>query len=343
MAFADQMAPKFTDPFKADGKLFAVPVAIEHMIPVVNMDIWTGELGLAEADLPKTYLELFDFVANWENDFGEAHGDVVLMGGFLKNNIFTIMLRNYMAYMQNKGEGLRFDTPVMRQLLDAYVRMDLPEENGDAKDWIAEAERILFDGQWGSLSMNDRQEGVRKFLYLPLTAETENMQHVDLFMMVINSKTTRLGEALTYVTHYLQNRRPGMGQIVFSPEHCESVENPDYAEIVQPLQAELEKQKALLEAAEESNKAEIRAEIQRLEGSIAEEEAWRYMVSPEDIAEYRDEVFPLLYVERRDLFLLADPSEMWKTWGKYFDGVIGQDQCLKEIDERVRMMELEAM
>ncbi len=79
-----------------------------------------------------------------------------------------------------------------------------------------------------------------------------------------------------------------------------------------------------------------------MEDQIAQDEANRYELSPEEIAHYRETVFPLLFVNQMSAFLQADVTELGKTIQRYEDGAIGMDQFLKEMDQRVRMMEMEA-
>ena len=67
-------------------------------------------------------------------------------------------------------------------------------------------------------------------------------------------------------------------------------------------------------------------------------------VTAEQIADYRENVAPLIYVIRQNVFLNADTSatsEINKLLMQYIEGAVNLDSLVRELDQRVRLMQLE--
>ena len=343
---ARQMYPQFVEPLRMDGKLYALPTQVSARSMGVNMQLWTEELGLTEEDLPKSYVELLDFIGNWEYDYADEHGDMILMNGEpLREILFSAMLQDYLVFMQARGESFRFDTEVMRKLLTAFEQADLPK--AEEQDAMAMAismnsgDRYLFSSYMSMSEMQNHWQNMEA-LPLPLIEGEETVIGADLTVLVINPKTQRLEQALIYAEHYLKNLQKAGANITLFPEHNEPVEERYYLQNVKEIAQAMEKQNKLLEKAEESEKPGIEEMIRNLEESLASMEEWRYAASPKAIANYRENVVPLLHVSQMSSFMQGNTAELSKTMMKYLDGAIGQDQLLKEMDQMLRMMELEA-
>lgn len=343
METLSQMDPAFTAPLQADGKLYAVPVGMNATTFSVDLKIWTEELGLSEDDLPKTYAEFFDFLGHWEDDFADDHGDVPLVRFSPIGDIFfSLMLQDYMTYMQSRGEPLRFDTELMRRLLTANEQVDYTglDSGETVRDWN---KGVLFDPTYSLSQFNyyNYYDSKPTPLFLSLEEGGTPVIGANLSVLIINPKTQRREQAVLYVNHYLQNLAKAGENITLFPDHNEPVENQYYARNQRDLQAELDKQNQLLEAAEESRQAEIKAEISMLEERIADIEKNRYDVSPEQIAQFREKIAPMLFINRQSVFLSGNTSELAKLFEQYMQRAITQDQFVKELDQRLRMMELE--
>ena len=67
-------------------------------------------------------------------------------------------------------------------------------------------------------------------------------------------------------------------------------------------------------------------------------------MTAEQIADYRENVAPLIYVIRQNVFLNADTSatsEINKPLMQYIEGAVNLDSLVRELDQRVRLMQLE--
>ena len=88
-----------------------------------------GKPGLTEDDLPTSLPELYDFAANWVWDYGEDHPEISLfdLGSYSSQLLYSLLLNDYIAYMQKQGGELVFDTPVFRRLMEGFSAIDFEE------------------------------------------------------------------------------------------------------------------------------------------------------------------------------------------------------------------------
>lgn len=342
-----RMYPQYADAMTVDGKLYGVPVDMNGQVFGVNMERWE-ELGLTEDDLPKTILELYDFAANWVYDYGEDNPDLALFDYNEPGDVlFSLMLSQYMAYTQWKGESLRFDTELFRKLVDAFSAIDFDEiksvSDADEKNyWNSESLFSLYM----SVGYLNQNQGNIKPLYLSMQEGEEPFIAATVNVLIINPKTKRMDDAVLYVKNYLDNLEPTAANITLFPEHNDPVENPSYESQKKQIEKEIASARERLESAGEENKADLQSQLTQMEESLAEWENYRYNVSAEAIASYREEVAPLIFVQKQNVLYNADNTavtEINKLLMQYLEGAITSEQMVEDLDKRVKLMELEDM
>lgn len=312
----------------------------------VNMELWES-LGLTEDDLPTSLPELYDFAANWVWDYGEEHPEISLfdLGSYSSQLLYSLLLNDYIAYMQKQGGELVFDTPVFRRLMEGFSAIDFEEilsvqDQDEDTYWTPNA---LFSTSMSVGYLGYQDERFQP-LYLSLEEGGEPFIGMNLNVMTINPRTKRMDQALLYVSEYLDNLDKTSANIVLFPDHNDPVENDYYQSNLEDMQESLAQMQESLENASEENRAEIEQQIQWQEESIADWENYRYSVTAEQIADYRENVAPLIYVIRQNVFLNADTSatsEINKLLMQYIEGAVNLDSLVRELDQRVRLMQLE--
>ena len=340
------MYPEVVEPLMADGKLYGVPVGMSGTCYGVNMELWES-LGLTEEDLPTSLPELYDFAANWVWDYGEDHPEISLfdLGSYSSQMLYSLLLNDYIAYMQKQGGELAFDTPAFRRLMEGFSAIDFEEilsvqDQDEDTYWTPDA---LFSTSMSVGYLAYRDERFQP-LYLAVEEGGEPFIGMNLSVLTVNPRTKRMDEALLYVSEYLDNLDKTSAYITLFPDHNDPVENDYYQTNLESMQESLAKMQESLENASEENRAEIEQQIQWQEESIADWENYRYSVTEEQIADYRENVAPLVYVIRQNVFLNADTSatsEINKLLMQYMEGAVNLDSLVRELDQRVRLMQLE--
>ena len=199
------MYPEVVEPLMADGKLYGVPVGMSGTCYGVNMELWES-LGLTEEDLPTSLPELYDFAANWVWDYGEDHPEISLfdLGSYSSQMLYSLLLNDYIAYMQKQGGELAFDTPAFRRLMEGFSAIDFEEilsvqDQDEDTYWTPDA---LFSTSMSVGYLAYRDERFQP-LYLAVEEGGEPFIGMNLSVLTVNPRTKRMDEALLYVSEYL--------------------------------------------------------------------------------------------------------------------------------------------
>lgn len=346
MEVASQMDPRFVDPMRIDGKLYGVPVGMSAYTFGVNMKMWTEELGLTEEELPKTVMELLEFFANWEDDYADDYPDMLVCGRMSERMyLANMIIEQYMNYQQSQGQPLSFDTPLLRKLLTAVEALDMEALSGgldqDSSDYWNKP--CLFDpymtaGQFEYMRYSGEDT---EYLLLPLDEGCDMVLGATVSVMIINPKSKRVDQAVLYVTNYLKNLPKAGDNITLFPAHNDPVEDASYKRSLEEYQKEKDKREALLEKADESEKASLRESVESMETWRENIEKWRYSASAEQIQEYREKIDPFLWVTRQSVFAGASAEGLSQLVMQYFEGAVPLDQFVTEMDKRLRLIQLE--
>lgn len=267
MDVARSMYPQFGEILMKDGKLYGLPVDASASTYSVNMDAWEA-LGLTEDDLPKTLLDLMEFTANWAFDYGDDYSEYFLFDWVNQSSFFSMILSEYMTYIQKKEGKIIFNTPEFEELLRAFEDINFKElEKLHDQNESMDMEKVIFQSYTSVLPLSNFQymdENYRP-LYLSVAEGEEPSLSVTTTVMIINPKTTRMEEAKTYMEYYVTHLPKDEGAITFFQGTPEPVESPYYARQKKETEKQIANAKERLEKASEENKASIRDEISSLE------------------------------------------------------------------------------
>lgn len=345
-----KLDPRFVQGVTVDGKLYGVPVASTAYSYGVNLEQWEA-LGLTQEDLPTNLIDFYDFIANYMADYGEDHPDLKLfdLDTNLKTMLFSLMLDNYITYCQSVlGGETAFDTDLCRTLFTAFEQIDFDELGGTQDD----SGVVTYTQDQGQISLFNIYLPLTTFssfyekstpLILSLTPDTEPVIGANLSVLIINPKSKRIGDAVKYVCNYLDNLDDSSA-IVLNPTDNEPRLQKDYAKNEQALTQQIADKQTLLDAADASKKAGLQDEVDQLEAQLSDLEAHKYSVTPEQIATFRNVISDKLVVCQQSVLYSADEnaqSELNKLLMQYLSGAMTQEQTLKELDKRARMMALE--
>ena len=346
MKAAKSMYPQFGEILMKDGRLYGLPVDANAYTYSVNMNAWEA-LGLTEDDLPKTLLDLMEFTANWVYDYADDYSEYYLFDWLDQNSFFSSILSQYMTYIQKKEGKLVFNTPEFEALLQAFEDINFKElgklyNENESMDY----EKILFQNYTTVLPLSQMQYLDENFrpLYLSVTEDEDPALSVTSTVMIINPKTTRMEEARTYMEYYVTHLPKDEGAITFFQGTPEPVESPYYAAQKKQTEKYLADAKARLEKASEENKAAIRDEISSLEDDLNYWEQNRYSITAERIQYYQQTMLPMLYVERQNVLYSGNRTAMTEIStliNQYIEGAISRDRLIRELEGRIRLMQLE--
>ncbi|NLO84091.1 MAG: carbohydrate ABC transporter substrate-binding protein [Clostridiales bacterium] len=335
----ETMDSQLLDTMIVDGKLYGVPVGLYATSFAVNMKT-LDELELTMDDMPTSVLELLDFVVNWTQDYGDEHPDIELFEFTLMKDIFfSNILSQYNIYMRQKGEQLSYDTPEFRQIMDAFEQIDFREfSGGDDADfsWGHESLFLMSHSVANFQTFASPDGSNQRIEPMPLSLLGGDDRLIDaaVTVMVINPKTKRLEQSLTYLTNYLDNLFIYAEHITLFTDHNDPVETQDYQANFKVYSDLLADTKQRLTSATQEYHAMLKADIEMYENDLALLEENRYEVTAQEILTYRESIAPLLCIQQYQ-------ANYGNLFTKYMDGTSTVDEMIKDADARLRMMELE--
>ena len=342
-AIADQMEPTLVSFGMKDGKLYAVPVDISANTLGVYMDNWKA-IGLTEDDVPKTFMEMMDFFENWDADYAEDYPDYMLSdSGTESDSLFNWLNTNYIAYETKLGETISFDTELYRKLLTKFDGIDFSSmtTNTDSEDYWSRKSLFTF---YDMASYPEQYQYNATMMIIPLDEGLVPVITASLQLMMINPRSTRLDQAVQYVTTYAQNLDFISAAITLVPDNNEAIINTSFEANLQSWKDQIAQYETDIKTATAEDQAGLKESITYLQDMVDHSDQYRYRVSAETIATYREQVAPYLVVVGQTPFNVWDDNgenELYTLQSQYLQDAITMDQYVKEIDKRMRMMQLE--
>lgn len=348
---ADAMAriyPQLTAPLQKDGKILAVPRAVQ----LQSMGYYPKgfeEVGLTEEDVPRTMREMLAFIKRWDAEFAEEYPDVSLFDApiSLYEQLFQMVFTMQVAHCEAEQTSVTFNTPLVRELLTELETMKPllkalepePEADGSISISYGGDDKMLFS-TWSSAAL-DRYSGDAKPLVLSLDESIAPALSATLELYIVNPGSDNKDAAMTFLAFVLENM-DDVEKINLYPDENEPCENRYYQQNLEEMKkslANMEESGKYIDEEDkadwESNLADYRSYIERYE----QEDRWD--VTEEQIAAYRERA-QYMVVPTTNVFTGTD-NEASKLMQRYLDGQIGVEQFIREIDRIVQMIQMEAM
>ncbi|NLO84075.1 MAG: hypothetical protein GX096_01395 [Clostridiales bacterium] len=350
MEMASRMNPAITSALMQDGKLYAVPIRVSGFGLGYTPSV-IRQLGMTEDDLPKTMLELLEFVANFQADYGDEHEDVTVFDHFgIRNYLLSRMMTLYVNQQLRDAEDIRFDTPLFRSLLAAHAQIgfaefDPYERYGEAAYDMPEVlestnqmkELFFFNADHASPNGFDASSD-RMPLILAVEEGKEPLTDIQIEVMMVNAQSGHMEDAAFYITEYMKNYGAELSIILY-PDQNTPAPNPNYEEEVEEIKSDIEKTKRSLESASAENKAEYEDALRNLEEKLAATGSRKMLISEDEIALFREISSPYFCVKQDWMENADEDIDMLRE--QYLQKAIDADTFIRELDKRMNMMRLE--
>lgn len=346
-----RMYPVFQEAVKnKNGKICAVPVSAYSSGWRVNRNVME-DVGLTMDDIPTNYVELCEFVTRWNEEYAEEYDMYTVFStsgsDYVKNNLFNMVLTEYINYCKAQNGSIRFDTPVFREVVAAIENMEVGDilpswENDDGGVW----RESLFDSGYtvvGSFSVDDSYSIE---MPLSLTADTPVINTANVSVVFINPKSRNMDMALKYVECMVEemNQEDSVRAVLFA-DQTEPVLNESYEENIKFMEQDIEWIEQQLAAADPSEKKDWETNLEYSRQWLEEYKTYyRYSISPEALAHYQQDIVPTIAVGTRTFLNSSSENangELTTLIKRYLDKQIKLDQFIKEADQKLMMMEME--
>ena len=333
LAFSEKVYPEVIQACMHEGKLCAVPVGqIVQGIISVFPDAWAA-VGMSEADLPTTWSEFLHFIRDDWPALAAKYEDFSLCDGRSEFDLLNQIARDYEARRARDGYTYGYDTPEFREVLSLFEGID---------------EKMISEKKFNALfSMNYRPMVVddftnRKFLPLVFAEGEKSVIPTAVFPMAVNPNSSQLDKALDFVAYTVNHLDPQDLR-----ELCPDENTPVEADYMPEEEAEYEQRLAQYESQIEAaeNEGARNDLIEERDAYIAEKEAffrdYRYAISPDSIARYRETVEGLLTPVYNKALSSEEYAAVNQKREQFLAGAINADQYINELERRFVMNILE--
>ena len=312
-----QMEPRLLDMVMPEGRLLAVPCRISGQF----MKYYADNLALAEfspAELPSTYDEFYDFILNWKQIPVKNRGCFKPFSGDASEILLQDLVRAVIADCAVRQQPLTFDTETFRSLLQKCRKAaaSAKKENGD---------RMFFEAGQGPVV--DRQT-----MLLTLAGEPLSGIPVSVECYIINPMSANLELAVSYVEACVTQYDPEQ-KLQLYPAYTEPVKYDGYEAFIREWTEEKEALEAQLAAAGEKDRAKYQKQLDEHMDYLIDGPD-EYYTSPEDIAFYKNEIAPRIFIPELSAgrLLFSHDEPFLSVMDSWLQGRLSDDRFIAELD-----------
>ena len=346
-AEVSKMYPFLQETVRKDGRLYAVPTEMYGYGLSYYKKNWE-EAGIPLDKLPRTFLQYVEFIAWWAEEGKDAYPGYNLVEGIAdyKAMLFDKTIELYLQHYQATGEKLSFDTPLFRKLMAALESINYEEINVQAEtdEDYTELYEIpsLFMDYYDWLNVYSSSGNSYVLLPLPLDEGLPVLVAANVQVALINPNSANIDLAVEYLESQLMDMDRYLHILLF-PEDNEPVPNERYEETIKTWEKQLASlQETMLTAAPEEKK-NLQTQIDMYQDILSHKEDYQWNISKEGIAAYREMA--------KNAFAMGDSvlnyrnqggaAEIRELMSRYRDGQLPLEQFIREVDNKVRMIQME--
>ena len=336
--FFQQIAMKGSD-------IAAIPRMAEQYT-LAYSEYATTKLGLTISDMPTTFVELMDFLLEWDDRVGDVaqEAEITPFGDGLTNMqvkavLFRMLKDQYYILMKKDASAIPLYEEELADLLDklSLACASIPQAP-ERVSYVATNERFQH------IQMNDRPsylfsvyssfhpgrrnfsnaESVSDFIPIALTLPSQDRPLL-LFegtLFIVNPYSSQKEEAIQWLTFYINNL-PANDAAVFNRDAI-PVESELYKKMKEHFISETARLESRLEAAEGAAKRELEAQLQNSQEKLREIEAIKWDVSTQALEDY-EQIFNQCTV------LWRDPDVYAESFNKISMAYINEFMSGKEV------------
>lgn len=346
-----QMHPRLTAPLTENGGLWGVPVAVSASMPGYSVEA-LEKLGLTADDMPRTLMELLDFIQLWDEEYADL-GVNQLFGGVrdLYDSLRNLIFEMQVHHCEREGVDLTFSTPAMRALLQRLeeLRPVIERIHPQRADYI-QTSYVLAPGD--ALFYLDASPLPPRYnraapvpLMLRLDEQTEAWIPVSLTALVVNPASDNPNEAMDLIAYLCQAMQEHQ-KFVLLPEMNDPIEDAFYPEALEFAQSWVAEAQTILEEAKAMDISDLRdftRQLREREMELERIQAARWAFDAQQVADFRANDH-LLFAPTTGLY--SDHMLQLRTSSaleRYLDRQLSLDQLLREFERMLQMMRLEGL
>lgn len=344
---ASMMYPVFNKTIKDEnGAIVAWPTPfIVYKLMAIDSELWSECFG--ERAYPKTFIELFETMAEWETDYSDQYDNaVVYLPGTLRSLLFQMVFK-YCGMYEKQGEWIDFNTPVFQDSLSAYEEMlhsidlqrmqsILNNENENSRA------RALFLGE-GLYAENNNFFNPDPNTYFSawptFDMDDSPVIEVSFVTLWINRNSHNDDIALRFIESLIaqENSSPNYEYALFMGRD-QKVENANYLTKSQELNARKAELKQAMSMADKVYKESFEQAIDDIDFELESLEENRYLITDEGISRYASWVDWLKATSESNYLSQNDSTdefsaELGNLCDMFVQGAIDKERFISQLNQ----------
>ncbi len=298
------------------------------------------EIGLSEADVPKTFGDLLNFIDKYQKEIKPNYPDVLFIDNmpnlnFKQELLERILSENSMQY-EKRGELVSYNNPTMLKLLNQLNQTDFYGFNSGKDDDYSDYKTLL-------MQRTSPIDFITGYVDMPLALDesTPLMQGANIRAFAINTFSNNKDNAQKFVQLIQKNLKQELLPVMY-PSKGEPIVNPDAQKQIEIIQKIIDEQKLEVE----KDKKQGGKNVANLEESMAYDVKnlnwWQnntYLISPEELAYYKQNI-NANHAVTTPVFD-SESEQIISLFKRYTQKNIDTQSFLIELDRYVTMMTLE--
>lgn len=340
-----ELYPAIQEVIALDGHLWGIPSKMSVETWAYDNEHWKE--FIQDAQPPRTFDEYIALCERWLKTVSEGEADYSLVypSYAFFQMLYSDMFSLYIDQYDRKTETFTFDTPTFRTILKRIKDLEIHYPINAATLLESDLQQPILNVQyWGHLK-KDESSGLGQWKsILPIRLDPQNEPVVNgrLAVYAVNINSQNFDEAIAFLNHLLQSRAAADERLL-KPASNQPVERPMFMEEREALRKNIEYLHNLKESADEQELAQIEETLAFQENLWVNGEKNRWLISTEEIDVYRQMAKHLIIRETplAHIQSSADYQSLYNILMKYKDNLIDLENCILELNARLKLILLE--
>ena len=333
--------PQATAPGQRGQALYLLPVELSSTLLIARPKLFEE----AGKPLPRSFDALCGFLDTWSReDMDRLSAYQPWAEQSPRQALLQLAVRTAFAAQAREGEAPSFDTPLMRSLLTAALQADTaPLEYAEGDYSFMNKPPLLQTKNYslGVLTTSGQfsEEEAEGPLVLPALAGEQPVLPAEVKYLAVYARTPHQQAALKYLEGWVA-QLSHENRVMLYPDFDEPLELEGMRDVLARYTGEIAALEQQVAAATGAQKTQLETQLAGKRQQRATQEAMRYHISPQVIAQYRGLMQQAVLADRT-LHIGWNQLDIRALLRRLQDGQIDLEQFMMEAEGKLRLMRME--
>ena len=346
--YVGRLYPALAQSVQLNGEIYAAPYRLNVFVWMISTE---GDQAL---NAPLTVEEVIEASMDWDdsqlNDGVPYMAEAYSFRPWNQLDYANYIMKQYIMGHDDNAQALKFDDARLRQLLElvhSTVENQQVSATGTDNSISEKMGSILVANQLVSAANSPYEDADLMTPPSILPGETAHIP-AGFYVYILNPYSQNKNEATEFIEYDLSNRSADENAMMYQ-DITEGSLLRSATEIIDEIQAELEKMNQRYEKADAEHKREIQDSIQGLENELIQvcESKDSWVVYEPTLNAYRQKIAPYLDLGLSAYLGVSSDSsaygQLMSHVQRYLDGAISLEDCIHKLDTLSSLIYRESM